>query len=289
METVIGVFSSRDHAAEAVRELLENKLPQESIAFLTRSENEAKLVGKDLGATVGGLVGMGTGMSAGLAAAITMLAVPGIGPIFSIGFGAGALLGLFGAGIGSAVTKDAPAAAESTVEEKPSEDAVFFREVLKQGRSLIVVRTESQEAASAACAILDRLGLGIQGRTPVKMQTANRQVGDVAIVDISGRITMGEENYMLREIVRELVDKGNKKILLNLHEVAYVDSSGLGELVKVYTTVRNQGGQLALLNPSKRVSNLLEITKLARVFDIEPDETEAIASFSQKAATQATA
>ena len=104
METAIGVFSSRERAAEAVRELLNGKVPQESIVFLTRSETEAKIVGTELGATVGGFMGVGTGMSAGVAAA-TLLAVPGIGQVFALGFGAAALLGLLGAGAGSAIGK----------------------------------------------------------------------------------------------------------------------------------------------------------------------------------------
>lgn len=290
METVIGVFSSRERAAEAVRELVAAKVPQESIVFLTRSESEAKLVGKELGATVGGFVGMGTGMSAGVVAAITLLAVPGIGQVFSLGFGAGALLGLFGAGIGSAASKSAPEdTVATTADEQCSDDAAFFREVLKAGRTLIIVRTESKETANTACSILDRLGMGLQGQTPVKMQAASRQIGDVAIVDISGRITLGEENLMLREIVRDLVEKGNSKILLNLQEVGYVDSSGLGELVKAYTSVRNQGGQLTLLSPSKRVSDLLEATKLAKVFEVEADGASAIKSFGSLAKTRATA
>jgi len=230
-------------------------------------------VGKELGATVGGFMGAGTGMSAGVAAA-TLLAVRGIGQVFALGFGAAALLGLFGAGVGSAVGKglaDDKRAPQPATDERSSEDAAFFREVLKEGRSLIVVRAESQETASVACGILDRLGLGIKGRTPLKMQTATRQIGDVAIVDVSGRITLGEGNIMLREIVREIVEKGNSKILLNLHDVGYVDSSGVGELVKTYTTVRNHGGQLKLLNPSKRVSDLLQVTRLASVFDIQAD------------------
>ena len=283
METAIGVFSSREHAAEAVRELLDGNVPQESIVFLTRSQTEAEIVGKELGATVGGFMGVGTGMSAGVLAA-TMLAVPGIGQVFALGFGAAALLGLFGAGVGSTLGKSLTGQADSPqpmAEERAPEDAAFFREVLQEGRTLIVVRTESQETAGVACGILDRLGLGITGRTPLKMQTSNRQVGDVWIVDVSGRITVGEGNLMLRDVVRELVDQGNNKILLNLHEVGYVDSSGLGELVKTYTTVRNQGGQLKLLNPSKRVSDLLQMTKLAKVFEIEADEASAIQSFNR--------
>ena len=292
METVIGVFSSHKRAAEAVRELLDGKLPQESIAFLTRSETEAKLVGKELGAAVGGFVGMGTGMSAGVVAAITLLAVPGIGPVFTLGVSAAALLGLFGAGVGSAVSQPAPddtGATQAAAAENWSDDATFFREVLKEGRTLIVVRTESPKGAEVACRILDRLGLGIQGRTPLKMQTVSRQIGDVAIVDVSGRITLGEGNFMLRDVVRELVEKGNNKILLNLRDVGYVDSSGLGELVKTYTTVRNHGGQLTLLNPSKLVSDLLQVTKLAKVFDIEADEASAIQSFSRLKESRATA
>ncbi len=291
MESAIGVFSSRERAAEAVHELLNGKVPQESIVFLTRSQTEAEVVGKELGATVGGFMGVGSGMSAGVLAA-TMLAVPGIGQVFALGFGAAALLGLFGAGVGSALGKsmagetDAP---QPTSEEKASEDVAFFREVLQEGRTLIVVRTESQETARTACGILDRLGLGIEGRSPLKMQTANRQVGDVSIVDVSGRITLGEDNLMLREVVRELVEKGNNRILLNLHEVGYIDSSGLGELVKTYTTVRNQGGQLKLLNPSKRVSDLLQMTKLAKVFEIEDDEASAIQSFSRPGESAANA
>ena len=283
METAIGVFSSRERAEEAVRELLDRKVPQEAIVFLSRSETEAKTVGKELGATLGGFMGAGTGMSAGVVAA-SMLAVPGIGQVFALGFGAAALLGLFGAGVGSTLGKsmaDDKRAPQPTPDEKCSEDAVFFREVLKEGRSLIVVHAKSPETAKVACGILDSLGLVIQGRTPVKMQTATRQTGDVAIVDVSGRITLGEGNVMLREVVRELVEKGNNKILLNLHDVGYVDSSGVGELVKTYTTVRNQGGQLKLLNPSKRVSDLLQMTRLASVFDIQADEASAVQSFTR--------
>jgi anti-sigma B factor antagonist len=142
-----------------------------------------------------------------------------------------------------------------------------------------VVQTESQEIAKLACEILDRLGLGMQGTTPAKMQATTRQVGDVTILDISGRITLGEGNVALREIVRELADKGQKRIILNLGDVHYVDSSGVGELVKTHTTLRNQGGQLKLANLNKRVNDLLNMTRLSAVFDIHKDEASAIASF----------
>ncbi len=281
METAIGVFSSRDRAEEAVKELLAAKVPKESIAFLTLSETEAKSVGKGFGATVGGFMGAATGMSAGVVAA-TLLVVPGIGQVFALGFGAAALLGLAGAGAGSAVggaAAEHKAGPVPAADESASEDVAFFREVLKEGRSLIVVRTESHDTAAAACGILDRLGLGIQGRTPMKMQTAIREISGITIVDVSGRITVGEGNVMLRDALRAVLDKGSKKILLNLRDVGYVDSSGLGELVKSYTTVRNQGGQMKLVNLSKRIHDLLQLTKLYAVFDIEADEASALQSF----------
>jgi anti-sigma B factor antagonist len=290
METAIGVFSSRERAEAAVRELLGTRVPEESIVFLTRSEPEAVTHGKQAGATVGGFMGMATGMSAGVAAATLMLT--GIGTVFALGFGAAALLGLAGAGTGAAVGKSMTKGGDSpqpTPDEKCSEDALFFREVLREGRSLVVVRTESKETVSSACAILDRLGLSIEGKTPVKMRTTTRQVEDVAIVDVSGRITVGEGNIMLREVVRQLVEAGHKKIAMNLHDVGYVDSSGVGELVKAYTTVRNQGGQLKLVNPSKRVQDLLQMTKLSAVFTIEADEASAIQSFSAVPGSKAVA
>lgn len=283
METAIGVFASRDRAEEAIKELKEH-VPEGSIVFLTRSENEAAKVSKEFGAFVGGVAGGATGLYAGIVAA---LLVPGLGPVFALGVGAAGLLGLAGASGGAALGKtvaqddQAPA---PTPDEKCSEDAAFFREVLKEGRSLIVVRTESKEVAAAACAVLDRLGMGMQNRTPLKMQTTTRQIGDIAVLDISGRITLGEGNIMLREIVRELTDKGNKKIVLNLYEVQYIDSSGMGELVKTHTSVRNQGGQLRLVNLNKRINDLLQMTRLSAVFDIDSDEASALRTLGQAAA-----
>ncbi len=107
-----------------------------------------------------------------------------------------------------------------------------------------------------------------------------RQVGDVIVVDVSGRITLGEGSSNLREGIRGMVAKGNKKILLNLADVSYIDSSGIGELVSGYTTVANQGGKLKLLNLTKRVRDLLQITKLYTVFEVFDDEAGAIRSFA---------
>ena len=112
----------------------------------------------------------------------------------------------------------------------------------------------------------------------VKLNT--RQVGDVSVVDVAGRITLGEGSSALRDLLREMVGKGDKKILLNLGEVSYIDSSGIGELVSGFTTVTNSGGQLKLLDLNKRVKDLLQITKLYTVFDVHEDEAGAVRSFA---------
>ena len=106
-----------------------------------------------------------------------------------------------------------------------------------------------------------------------------RQAGDVTILDLSGKITIGECSVQLREAVKDLLANGKKKILLNLGDVSYVDSSGIGELVSSYTTTSNQGGQLKLLSLGKKIKDLLMITKLLTVFQTYDDEQEAIASF----------
>ncbi len=115
----------------------------------------------------------------------------------------------------------------------------------------------------------------------MSMKTSNRQVDGVTIVDCSGRITLGEGSVTLRDTVRELLGKGSKRILLNLGDVNYIDSSGIGELVSAYTTVKNQGGELKLLNLTKKVHDLLQITKLYTVFDVKDDEAAAVKSFGK--------
>lgn len=112
----------------------------------------------------------------------------------------------------------------------------------------------------------------------VKLTT--RQVGDVTVIDAAGRITLGEGSSTFRDTVRDLAAAGNKKLLLNLGEVSYIDSSGIGELVWAFTTVTNHGGVLKLLNLTKRVQDLLQITKLYTVFEVHDDEAAAIRSFS---------
>jgi len=117
----------------------------------------------------------------------------------------------------------------------------------------------------------------------VSMKATTHQVNSVTVVDLSGRITLGEGCSQLRDLIRDLIAKGHKKMLLNLAEVTYIDSSGIGELVSGFTAVSNSGGQLKLLNLTKKVHDLLQITKLLTVFDVHDDEAKAVASFDQAA------
>ena len=111
------------------------------------------------------------------------------------------------------------------------------------------------------------------------MTITTREVSHVTIVDINGRITLGDETGQLRDTVRQLITQGKKKIVLNLAHVDYIDSSGVGELVSSFTTVRNAGGELKLLALTKKVQDVLYVTKLYTVFDIKDDEFTAVKSF----------
>ncbi len=113
------------------------------------------------------------------------------------------------------------------------------------------------------------------------MKVTTRQVDGVTILDCSGRITLGEGSVTIRDDVRDALAKGNKNILLNLGNITYIDSSGIGELVSAYTAVKNQGGELKLLNLTKKVHDLLQITKLYTVFDVKDDEASAVSSFTR--------
>lgn len=302
METAMGVFSSRHGAEKAVKQLRQQGIPEEAIVFLTWSEDEAKVAARRL-ARISGLAGG----AADASVAIAEFLLPGMGTVFALGFGKVTLLRLAAARAASAVglhvmegkkilgpianvTAGVSSHASSDVtDDEKSKYAAFFREVLKEGRSLVVVRTESRELVASACVILDRLGLGLEERTSSELRITSRQVGEVVVLDMSGRITVGEGNLLLREMVGNLVESGKKNIVLNLGEVTYVDSSGLGELVKTHTTIRNLQGELKLVSLSKRVEALLQMTKLSSVFDIYEDEPSAMGSFGRHSLRQAMA
>ncbi len=118
----------------------------------------------------------------------------------------------------------------------------------------------------------------------MNLTASTREVGTVTIVDITGRIELGEESAAVRDIVSKLLSSGHKHILLNLAEVNYIDSSGLGMLVSAFASARKQGGELKLLNLTDKVVDLMQVTKLYTVFDISTDEAAAVKSFVQSAA-----
>ncbi len=111
------------------------------------------------------------------------------------------------------------------------------------------------------------------------MEIAERATGDVVILDLKGKLTIGEGDELLKDKINSLIQQGHRKLLLNLEGVPYVDSAGLGEIVRTYTTVSRQGGNLKLLNLTKRIQDLLAITKLLTVFDTYESEPEALESF----------
>jgi anti-sigma B factor antagonist len=280
VETAIGVFTRRENAEGAVKLLLEQQVPEERIIFLTRSETEAKSMGRQIGALSGGLVGGTAGMSAGMAAA-TMLAVPGVGPVFALGLGAAALVGLIGARTGAVVGGDVAADRDAPMPSAgtgTSEEASLFRRVLHEGHSIVVVRTESPAVASKACQVLDGLGIRMNRIATRRTSVSTRQVEDTVVVDIVGKIALTEGTPQLREVIRSLLEQRHTRIVLNLEGVEFLDSAGLGELVRTHTSIRSRGGQVKLVKPTENVYSLLKITRLDCVFDIEPDEATAIRS-----------
>jgi anti-sigma B factor antagonist len=120
------------------------------------------------------------------------------------------------------------------------------------------------------------------------MTSNSRDVDGVTIVDLSGHIALGEDTLMLRHTIRDLIANQHKMILLNLSDVPYIDSSGIGELVTAFTTVRKEGGELKLLNLTRKVRDVLTITKLYTVFDVKDDEAAAILSFASLESAQVT-
>ena len=280
METAIGVFDSHDKAGEALRELLRQSVPRESIVFLTRSENEAMTVAQELRAYAEGFVNRG--FLAELTA-LTPLMIAGMGQVYTLGLGANALLGLVSSGTGFALDKAASRDVGVPETEHENENAALFQKILKGGRSLVVVRTQWHEIATVASGVLVRLGNDTSERARVKTQTATRQADGITVLDVRGRITLGEGSAILRKSISDLLQTGNKWIVLNLYEVDYVDTSGVGELVRTHATLRKQGGQLKLVNVHKTLMDLLRMTCLHRVFDIQKDEESAIKSFGRAA------
>jgi len=293
LETALGVFSSRERAENALGYLLENGVPEDAIVYLTRSESEAVSLGKKIGGFAGGIAGGAVGFGAGLAAASWAL-IPGAGEVFALGAGAAAVLGLLGQKAGAAAGAKLSRNVDADVlrDEQSAEDAEVFLNILKEGRSLIVVRTESHETARVACVILDRMG--ITGTTSAevdtdKMRATTRPTGNgITVLEIHGRNMQGEGNIVLRDAVQDLLARGNTKVILNLSQVEHIDSAGIGELVRSHTSLRKAGGQLKL-NPSAKIREMLQMSMLHKVFDLQNDEAGAIKSFGRSSKSGASA
>jgi anti-sigma B factor antagonist len=282
METAIGIFDSRERAEQAVKELVEQHVPQESIVFLTRSESEAMSFGKGLGQYVGGFMGGAVGVTAGCVGAALAL-IPGFGQVFALGVGGAALLGFLGSQAGGALGEQIshdPDKPSPTSAEKSEAEAEHLLEVLKSGRSLVLVQSEFHDVLGTASAALDRLGLGIQPSTASKPQCSTREVDGVSVLDLRGKIAFGAGNTLLREAVAGLIAAGSTKVVLNLREVNFIDSSGIGELVRSHMAIRKQGGQMKLADLSPMVNDLLTATSLNKVFVVEHDEASAVRSFA---------
>jgi anti-sigma B factor antagonist len=112
------------------------------------------------------------------------------------------------------------------------------------------------------------------------MQIEERPTGDVVVLDLKGKMTLGEGDELLKDKINSLVHQGRRKVVLNLEGVPYIDSAGLGEIVRTYTTISRQGGSMKLLNLTKRITDLLSITKLLTVFETYDNEADAVRSFS---------
>jgi anti-sigma B factor antagonist len=281
METAIGVFDSRERAEEAVRELVKKQIPEQAIIFLTRSESEAMSFGKEIGGYAGGFLGGALGATAGCVGAVLAL-IPGFGPVFALGAGSAALLGYLGSKAGASITKaiaEEPGAPKPTTDEKAGENAEYFLGILNSGRSLVLVQTDFHDVAAEATGILDRHGLGKQTAFGGKTDSSTRQADDITIVDFRGRIAFGDGNTQLRETLARCAAAGVNKLLLNLKEVDFVDSSGIGEIVKGHMAMRKHGGDLKLACLTKPVNDIFQATSLNKLLEIYPDEGSALRSF----------
>jgi anti-sigma B factor antagonist len=289
VEIAIGIFDSTERAEQAVKELRQSQIPGQAIIFLTGSENEAMSFTKELGAYVGGVMGGAVQFTAGQIGSALAL-VPGFGQVYAIGLGAAALLHYLGSKVGATAVKRSLEASRFTLTkpEKSAIDTAYFIDVLKHGRSIVIVQTKFHDVAAEATAILDRLGLGKQAPTASKAESSTRRFEGVTIVDLRGRVDFGDGSKRLRETLGDLVTRGTKNVLLNMREVDFVDSSGIGEMVRGHVQLAKIGGQLKLVNLSKHVRMLLQVTSLDKVFEIFDNELDGIKSFASGPAANST-
>ena len=271
MKTAVGVFSNLDRAEQAIRALLNNRVPPERITFLTRSEPEANSIRSHLEDE--SMLQLKTGTPA----RFSVLSVSGVGPVLVQGPD---VSDIFDQPARSGLASSVPAAndpwRQTPIPHGSDDDAAFFRRMLNEGCSVIVVRTDSNQIAMAAVEVLDKLSLGIAKTSAGRGHVSVRQIPGAAIATFSGKLALDDGCRLLRETIRAFLDAGQTRVLLNLEKLDFLDSAGLGELVRAHVAVRSHGGQLTLVNPSKNVHQLLQVTKVDRVFDIAPDELTAM-------------
>ncbi len=276
MPTSIGIFTSSDQAEHAVHELLAAQVPEADISLLTPDLPHHRA--EKLGALVGGAIGTSAGLTLGLATAT--LFVPGVGQVVAIGIGAATLLGIGGVSAGKSVGAGIDALAD---EEHASgvPDAAYFRNILQQGRSVIVVQTDDTGAHTRASEVLSRLGIPpeIEEYRPPAVVT-RRYAGDVLIISVSGRMILGDANATFHDFVYDAINHRCRKILVDLSAVTYIDSSAVGELVNAHIKLKKSGGQLKLVHLSSKVREMMHVTQLDKVIEIHPDESKALAAFA---------
>jgi len=274
MHTTVGIFATRERAEEALVRLLGNHIPQDRIVYLTRSEQDA--------ATVGNRMNERDFAASTSQARETGRLTSNARPVFALNFGDKTPLPSTTHPPFRLSTGD-PGLLDLLVAGASSEDRDFFQRVLDGGNSAVVVRTNSAMSAAAACEIFDTFALHMRrsGSTPTSVIL--RRLSGGALAEFTGKIALGEGTALLREAIQSLLHFGSFHILLDLERVDYLDSAGLGELVRSQVTVRGHGGTLKLVRPSAGVLRLLQITRLDRVFEIVADQAAALRALQTSA------
>ncbi len=268
MDTAIGIFASSERAEEALLRLLKNQIPEHRVVYLTGSQKDAEQVSKRMSA------------SESLAAGSPMHAVqsgslmPGLGLVYALGIGGG---NTATSGNPNANPWSSEASLFSSLMGTASaQDKQFFQQLLNEGQSVVIVRTNSPRDAVTACQIFDELAAHMKRSGSTRTSVIFRRIPGGAMAEFSGKLTLTDGNALLRESIQNFLNFGYKQILLDLERLEYVDSAGLGELVRSYATVQGHGGRLTIVRPSPGVLRLMQITKLDKVFNIASDQASAL-------------
>jgi anti-sigma B factor antagonist len=253
MNTVVGIFSTRERAEQALTLLLQKHIPEYRIVYLTGSESDARAVDKKVGEAAGPRQVETGSLSAGARS------------VYALGLGGSSSAASVGSSPFSALVSSAS-----------SEDTELFQRVLGDGHSVVIVRTKAPQSAASVCEIFDNYALHMKRTGSRETSASFRRIPGGVLAEFTGRIALGDGTSLLRESIQNFLAFGHSQVVLDLERVDYVDSAGLGELVRAYTTVRNHGGQIKFVKPSPGVLRLLQTTKLDQVLDIVADQSTAI-------------